>query len=80
MSPIPPNRDTNPVPAYAKAPHRAVVGMNVDDARWHLAAHGLTLLVVMRDGEDVSAADLKARDAVWVAVRGSKVDSVLARS
>jgi hypothetical protein len=80
MSPFPPDRDTNPVPAYAKAPHRAVVGMHVDDARWHLAAHGLALLVVMRDGDEVSGANLKARDAVWVAVRGATVDSVLARS
>ena len=78
---LPPSRVADPATdTKVEVPHRAILGMNVDDARWHLAVHGLKLVVVMRDGAEMPAADLQARHAVWVAVRGTKVDSVLART
>jgi hypothetical protein len=58
----------------------SVVGMSLDDARRHLAAHGLTLVVFRRDGAEVPDADLPIRGGVLVTVRGSEVVEVNGRT
>ena len=71
MSRVPDFRAHDPIAAStAGEPHSAVVGMTVEDARRHLAAHGLTLVVFRQDGRDVPDADLSVRGGVLVTVRG----------
>ena len=76
MSRVSPNRRANP----KSGPHFAIFGMTEGDARRHLDGHGLTLVVIRRDGADVSDAELRAPSAVWVSVAGGKVASVDGRT
>jgi hypothetical protein len=81
MSRVPVSPANDPVAASAAGePHGAVVGMTLDDARRYLAAHGLTVVVLTRDGAEVPDADLGVRVGVIVSVRGSEVVEVNGRT
>ena len=61
-------------------PHRAVIGMALDDARRHLEAHGLRAVVTRRDGQSVSDADLTTRGGVLLVVQGEAVVGIEGRT
>jgi hypothetical protein len=54
--------------------------MTLEDARRHLEAHGLKLVVTRRDRAEVPDADLKTAGAVLVTVTGDRVVSVDGRT
>jgi hypothetical protein len=81
MPRVSPHRIYNPAAAAtAGEPHWAVVGMSLDDARRHLEAHGLALVVFTRDGADVPDADLSVGGGVLVSVVGGEVVEVYGRT
>jgi hypothetical protein len=61
-------------------PHRAVVGMGLDEARRHLEAHGLRAVVSRRDGCPRSDADWATREGVLLVVKGETVVGVEGRT